>query len=172
MILSSGFVEPALFEATIKPHRSLSARGLRFLIGAIVLVSIGTSSVFWLLGAWPVAGFTGAEVALTITLLRVNAGYARASELIELRDGMIRILRTDPRGRQRERRLDPSWMRVVLRERPGRVPALLLTSRAESEEVASSLGEDEKRDLAASLQAAIEHWRNPIFDNEQLRSPQ
>jgi uncharacterized membrane protein len=168
---SPAFVEPALFEALIKPHRSLSARGLRVLIGAIICVSIGTSSVFWLLGAWPVAGFTGAEVALTIFLLRLNAGYARASELIQLRDGMMRILRTDPRGRQQERRLDPSWMRVVLRERPGRVPALLLKSRADEEEVAATLGEDEKRDLAAALRSAIEGWRHPPFDNVQLRSP-
>jgi uncharacterized membrane protein len=162
-------VEPALFEAVITPHRSLSPRGFKILIGAILLLSVCTSSAFWLLGAWPVAGFSGAEVTLAIVLLRRNARFARARELIELRDGGMRILRTDPNGRQQERTLDPYWVRVVLRERPGRVPKLLLTSRAAEEEVGAQLGEDEKRDLAAAIGAAVERWRNPVFDNRQLR---
>jgi uncharacterized membrane protein len=163
-------IEPALFEAVITPHRSLSTRGLHILIGAIIAVSAGTSSVFWLLGAWPVIGFTGAEVALVIVLLRRHAQDARSSELLQLRHETMRIVRTDPQGRQQECRLDPSWMRVVLRERPGRVSALLLTSRTTEQEVASTLGEDEKRDLAEALKLAIENWRNPVFDNAQLRS--
>jgi uncharacterized membrane protein len=162
-------LEPAFFEAVITPHRSLSARGFKILIGAILLLSAGTSSVFWLLGAWPVAGFSGAEVTLAIVLLRRNARLARSRELIELRNDSMRILRTDPNGRQQEHTFDPYWVRVVLRERPGRVPALLLMSRNTEEEVASQLGEDEKRDLAAALRAAMERWRNPVFDNEQLR---
>ncbi len=160
---------PALFEAVIRPYRSLSARGLKILIAAIVLLSAATSSAFWLLGAWPVAGFSGIEVGLVVFLLRRNARFARARELIELTDGRMRILRTDPSGRQQERLLDSYWLQVVLRERPGRVPALLLTSRSLVEEVGAQLGEDEKRDLAAALGAALERWRNPIFDNEQLR---
>ena len=163
---------PAVFEAVIKPYRSLSARGLRTLIGAIMLLSAGTSSVFWLLGAWPVAGFSGLEIALAVVLMRRHARLARASELIELREGMMRILRTDADGRQQECRLDCGWLRVVLRERPGRVPALLLASRATEEEVATMLGEVEKRDLAAALGAAVDRWRNPVFDNAQLRAPQ
>jgi uncharacterized membrane protein len=160
---------PALFEAVITPYRSLSARGLNILIGAICLLSAGTTTMFWWLGAWPVAGFSGAEVSAVILLLRYNARRARAREHIELRDGNIRILRVDPRGHRQERTLNPYWVRVVLRERPGRVPALLLTSRAAEEEVGAALGEDEKRDLAAALGAAVERWRSPIFDNQQLR---
>ncbi len=160
---------PALFEAVIRPYRSLSARGLRILIGAILLLSAGTSSVFWLLGAWPVAGFSGAEVALAIVLMRRHARLARASERIALIDGTMHILRTDAKGRRQEKHLDCGWLRVELRERPGRVPALLLASRNTEEEVAMALGEDEKRDLAAALGAAIDRWRNPVFDNEQLR---
>ena len=125
--------------------------------------------MFWLLGAWPVAGFSGAEVALAIILMRRHARLARESERIELIDGTMHILRTDAQGRQQEKHLDCGWLRVVLRERPGRVPALLLASRSTEEEVAAALGEEEKRDLAAALGAAIDRWRNPVFDNEQLR---
>ncbi len=36
-------------------------------------------------------------------------------------------------------------------------------------EVGRSLGETEKRDLAAALQEALYRWRHPRFDNAQLR---
>jgi hypothetical protein len=37
------------------------------------------------------------------------------------------------------------------------------------EQVATALGEREKRDLAAALRAALHRYRNPVFDNPQLR---
>ena len=65
--------------------------------------------------------------------------------------------------------LSPSWANVVLEERAGTVPKLLLTARGTSCEVARQLGEREKRDLAAALSRALQRWRNPSFDNPQLR---
>ena len=48
-----------VFEAEVQPYRSLSARGLRVVIGFVCAVSLCTTTVFWRLGAWPVAGFNG-----------------------------------------------------------------------------------------------------------------
>ena len=62
-----------LFEAVIVPHRSLSPRGLRMLIGAICLLSGLMMLRFWLIGAWPVAGFSVIEIGLAVFLLRLNA---------------------------------------------------------------------------------------------------
>jgi hypothetical protein len=36
-------------------------------------------------------------------------------------------------------------------------------------EIGQLLGEDDKRDLAAALDAALTRYRNPVFDNPQLR---
>ncbi|MBV9735144.1 MAG: DUF2244 domain-containing protein [Acidisphaera sp.] len=158
-----------LFEAVVVPHRSLSPRGLRMLIGAICGLSLLTTSVFWLLGAWPVAGFSGVEITAAILLLRANARRRRASELIMLSEAELRVIRTDTAGRRREQRLDPAWLNVVLQERPGRVPALLLAARNQREEVGAELGEAEKRDLARALVGALHRRRHPVFDNPQLR---
>ena len=62
-----------LFEALIIPHRSLSPRGLRILIAVICLLSGLIMLRFWLIGAWPVAGFSVAEIGIAIFLLRLNA---------------------------------------------------------------------------------------------------
>jgi uncharacterized membrane protein len=161
--------DATLFEAVIIPHRSLSPRGLRILIGAIFLLSALLVLRFWLIGAWPVAGFSVVEVGLAIFLLRLNARRARASELILLSSDTLRIVRTGSGGRRDERVLPVGWLNIVLEEPPGRVPKLLLVQRNMQEEIAASLGEAEKRDLWSALRDALHQARNPRFDNPQLR---
>ncbi|RYE93061.1 MAG: hypothetical protein EOO77_45985 [Oxalobacteraceae bacterium] len=62
------------------------------------------------------------------------------------------------------------WLRSSIEERPGRTPALMLRGGKVAVEVATSLGEAEKRDLAMSLGDALFRQRNPVFDNVQLRN--
>ena len=158
----------ALFEAVIIPHRSLSPRGLRILIAVICLLSGLVVLRFWFIGAWPVAGFSVAEIGVTIFLLRLNAGRARTSELVLLSTDALRIVRTGRAGRRDERVLPIGWLNAVLDERPGRVPKLLLVARGVREEIAATLGEAEKRDLWSALREALHQARNPRFDNPQL----
>ncbi len=163
--------ETPMFEAVIVPHRSLSPRALRRLLGAICLMCGANAGMFIYLGAWPVGGFTGIELLLAAFLLRLNARGARASEIVLLSSAGLRIVRTDPKGARTERLLPPAWLSIQLTERPGRVPRLLLQARQAREEIASTLGEDEKRDLAAALGEALHRWHHPVFDNPQLRPP-
>ena len=156
------------FEALITPHRSMGPAGLRRLIAFILIVSGAVSTGLWFAGAWPVVGFNGAEIALAIVLLRRNARQRNTSERLLLSTTGLRIIRTDPAGRQRIRILEGAWLNAVLQERPGRAPALLLVERGRQLEVGTDLGEAEKRDLAEALRAALYRQRNPRFDNPQL----
>lgn len=158
-----------LFQAVIVPHRSLSRRGLTLVLVAIGLVCCANVAVSLRTGAWPVGGFAGAELFLAAFLLRRNMRDARASELVLLSEQSLRIIRTDRKGARWERALSPAWLNVQLQERPGRVPALLLSAHGRHEEVGGFLGEAEKRDLAEALAEALHRWRNPRFDNPQLR---
>jgi uncharacterized membrane protein len=151
-----------IFEARLVPHRSLSRRGLGILLGAITLAACGTAAVFLWLGAWPVLGFSGAEIGLAAVLLRLHALGARACETLLLTDSALIIRRADPAGRQTETRLAPAWLQVRVEERPGRVPRLVLRSHGRATEIATMLGEAEKRDLAGALADALAHWRAPI----------
>lgn len=160
--------EPCFFEAVIVPHRSLSARGVWLLIGAIAVLSMITGTIFWLLGAWPVAVFNGVEITLAALLLRYNARAARANEVVMLSGAGLRIIRTTAKGVCSEQTLPPAWLRVELQERKGRVPGLFLASHHGRVEVGASLGEPEKLSLADGLRAALDKWRNPRFDNPQL----
>jgi uncharacterized membrane protein len=133
-------------------------------------LSATTGGLFLVLGAWPILGFTGAEAALVLGLVALHRRWsARAQEVLVLTEGLLTISRTDARGRQEELALDPYWTRLRLEERPGRVSLLVLERRGEAIEVGQLLGESQKRDLAATLGAALRRWREPIFDNPQLR---
>ena len=162
--------EPCFFEAVIVPHRSLSVGGMRLLIAALVTLSCVTTGVFWYLGAWPIAGFNGVEITLAIVLLRYNARAVRANEVILLSDTTLRIIQTQQDGARTETMVPPAWLHVDLQERPGRVSGLWLVARGVRVEVARSLGQDEKTDLAQALRSALERWRHPLFDNPQLRN--
>ncbi len=160
---------PVLFEAVIVPHRSLGRRGMRWLIGALASLSILVAVGLWLAGAWPVIGFTGLEVALAVWLLRRHAAIEGHSEVLLLSDDGLRIIRTQ-RGTRSEMQVPVHWLRSTLEERPGRTPALMLRATGVAVEVATWLGESEKRDLAQSLAEALDRQRHPIFDNAQLRA--
>ena len=158
-----------LFRAELVPHRSLSPRGLNLLLAAIAAMCGINATVFVLLGAWPVAGFTGVELLLAAILFRLNARAAKSTEIISLSGRALHILRIAPDGAKREAVLQPAWLNLRLEDRPGRAPLLLATERKRRIELARDLGEDEKRSLAEALATALERVRNPVFDNPQLR---
>jgi uncharacterized membrane protein len=158
-----------LFRAELVPHRSLSRRGLNRLLAALCLLCGVNAAVFVLIGAWPVAGFTGVELLLAALLFRLNARAAKSTEIITLSYGALTVLRVAPDGRKRQASLQPAWLRLSLQERPGRTPVLVAAERQREIELARDLGEDEKRRLAEALQSALHRLRNPVFDNVQLR---
>ena len=98
----------------------------------------------------------------------MRTGRAR-SELILLSEQALRIVRTDQHGAREERVLPTGWLNAVLEEPAGQVPRLLLVARGVREEIATTLGEVEKRDLWAALREALTGCAIRRFDNPQLR---
>lgn len=161
---------PVLFEAVCTPPSTLSGRGMLLVAGLFGLGSLVTGGIFLLRGAWPVLGFSGAEALLVWALLALYRRRARRMlELVVLTEDGLVIRRRDARGRPQEVRLDPYWSRLRLEPRHGRVSALRLHQRGLAVEIGAMLGEEEKRDLAAALDEALRRYREPVFDNPQLR---
>jgi uncharacterized membrane protein len=158
-----------MFEAVVAPHRSLSRKGVIILVVFMMSGSLVITSLMFELGAWPVIGFNGADIALAVFLVWLNIRAARAHETILLGETALYVTRTDVRGRIEQLTLPPYWLHVVLKERAGTVPKLLLTAQGQVTEIARQLGEEQKRDLAEALTRALHNWRNPMFDNPQLR---
>ena len=90
---------PALMDALLTPHRSLSARAFLLVMcvfsGMNVLVAI-----FWALqGAWPVLGFLVLDVALLTVAFRMNFRAGRMFERVRIDADVVHIMRQPVRGR-------------------------------------------------------------------------
>jgi len=149
-----------LFEAELRPHRSLSPRGFMILMSVFGGVNFVAGTGFWLLGAWPVFGFLGLDVALLWLAFRYSYRQAQAREFIRLDDSGLTILRRDDRGRERVTKLQPYWLRVECRD-DDEYAALSLCSHGRATEVGGFLSPDERRDLAAALRHALQQQRSP-----------
>ena len=164
-------MEPVLFQAVCTAHQSLDDRGMRVLAVVLLAGSAAVATLFLALGAWPILGFTGMEVLLVLGLLAQHRRSGRrAVEVLALIEDRFVVRRTDRRGRREELSLDPYWARVSLEERPGTVSRLTVSERRRGIEVGGLLGEAERRELAVMLQDALRRYREPVFDNPQLRA--
>lgn len=162
--------EPVLFEAVCTPPSSFTRRGYRVLVGVAAAGAVLPAAVALSWGAWPVMGFLGLELLLVLAAIAFHARRnARVREILLLEGGALRIHRTDARGRREDHSLDPYWLRVQLQEDPAGPTRLLLMQRRLAIEVGRSLGAEDKRSLADALRAALARYRNPVFDNPQLR---
>jgi uncharacterized membrane protein len=151
------------FEAELRPHRSLSRKALLLVLGGMAAGSLYVTTLMFFLGAWPVIGFNGADIALAALLFWLNTRAARAREIIRLSDAALEITNIAPNGREQKVTLSPDWARVELQEHPASVPALFLRARDGVREVGRQLGEAQKRDLAEALNRALERRRAPRF---------
>lgn len=148
----------------LRPHRSLSPAGFVILMSAYGLVSFITGLTFYRIGAWPVLGFCGLDVALVYLAFRLNYRSAAETETIEIgRDELI--VRLQPmHGRARPSlSFNPYWVRVELTELAGGVSRLSLVSKGKGVVIARFLSDPERRELAAALTAALAAARNPAL---------
>lgn len=160
--------DQVLFQAISTPQRHSRPR-LRTLALLALLPATAIGTMFLLLGAWPVMGFMGLEAGLVVALVALHRrNAAQTTEMILLTPDSLRVLRAAG-ARREEHALPAYWARVTLTERPGRVSELTVSHRGESIEIGRFLAEEEKRDLAGALEAALASLRSPRFDNPQLR---
>ena len=162
--------EPVLFEAVCTANQSLGNRGMVVVAALVIVASAAVAALFAALGAWPVIGFAGAEVLLVLGLLSLHRRRGRqALEVLALVGDRLVVRRTDARGRREEVALDAYWARVSIEERPGTAGRLLLTECRRRVAVGGMPGDAERRELAAMLAEALRRYREPVFDNPQLR---
>jgi uncharacterized membrane protein len=154
-----------LFEARLVPHRSLTPAGFRILMAGVAALGLVWSLPFVFLGAWPVAGFMGLDVALIYFAFRANFRAARAYEDICVTPLELSLAKVTAAGARAEWRFHPAWVRLVRRDdEEFGLLHLALHSRGQTIEVAQFLGPGEKAGFASRLSKALnEARRGPRF---------
>ena len=157
-------LEPTIFSATITPHRSLGNIGFLVLMVAFGGVSFVTGVAFLLMGAWPVFGFFGLDVALLYWAFRLNYRHAAGYEEVKITPSALTIRKISHRGKIREWVLNPLWVKLDMDtiEDFG-IARLFLVSRGKQLTIANFLGPDEKASFATALGSALnDAKRGPI----------
>lgn len=148
-----------IFRAVLYPHRSLGPTGFLVLMLAVGGVSFVTGMVFLLMGAWPVMGFFGLDVALIYGAFRLNYRAGRMYETVELTPETLVVTRVHPSGRQESFDFNPYWVRVRLAPTPQGRTDLRLTSHGREFAFARFLTEEERREFSNTLSGALAQAR-------------
>jgi uncharacterized membrane protein len=157
MTPDNGFApEPPLFSAILTPHRSLTGVGFLAVMLAIGGISFASGVLFLVLGAWPVTGFLGLDVALVYWAFRANYRAANAYEEVTVTSSELKLRKVSHRGKVAEWSLNPLWVKLdrEVDEEFG-TARLFLVSRGRRLPVAGFLAPAEKDSFAAALGAAI-----------------
>ena len=139
------------FRAVLTPHRSLSPSGFLILMIAISVVSFFVGLAFLLMGAWPVMGFFGLDVALIYWAFRQNYRSGNEFEAIEVTPDAVTLTRHAPDGQTSRLDFNTYWVRVALDERSGGGTALRLVSHGKSLIFGAFLTDEERREFAEVL---------------------
>ncbi len=153
--------DPSRFSAVLTPHRSLGPKGFMVLMAAVCLVSFGTGLFFYLLGAWPVIGFMGLDVALIYAAFRLNFRALRLYETVDLTQDALTVTRVAPSGQSQSWSFNPYWVRLSVVPRMGRSSELSLASHGQQLVFASFLTDPEREDFASALSSALSSARSP-----------
>jgi uncharacterized membrane protein len=138
----------------LRPHRSLSPAGFWAIMGILALWSFAGGMVFLAVGAWPVVGFIGLDVALVWFAFRASYGDRRY-ERVQLTGGRLTVERVDRRGLQARHDFPSYWLRVSLEELKDGSNRLVLSSHGRHVAVGGFLSPGERAEIASMLQTAL-----------------
>jgi uncharacterized membrane protein len=157
--------DAALFDAKLTPHRSLTRRQFRILMGATFVATAALSLPFYLIGAWPIVGFLGVDVLGVYLAFRLNYRAARAYEHFRLTYFELLFARVSVVGARREWRFTPAWVRLERIDDEDYGPQrLTLHSRGRSWRIAQGLGAEQKAEFADQFARALaEARRGPRY---------
>jgi uncharacterized membrane protein len=143
------------FHAVLRPYRSLPPSGFAATMGLMAGVSLLSGAMFWRMGAWPVAGFFGLDVFLLYLALTLSYRSGRLYETVELTPARLTLTRVHPSGRREQFDCNPYWARVELSEWPDGRTRLGIRVQGRHLVFGHFLTDDERRDLASALRAAL-----------------
>jgi uncharacterized membrane protein len=130
----------------------------------ISVFSFTLGMMFLMMGAWPVMGFFGLDVALIYYAFKCNYRSGRIYETIALSPEILKLTRVHPSGRREEYDFNPYWARVrCTTDRPDGRTSLRLAAQGKEILFGQFLTDDERREVADALTGALVTARGSLF---------
>ena len=147
--------EPVFLDEVLRPNPPMNPRALGIVLAIVAAINVAFAVGFMLRGAWPIAPFLGADVALLAWAFRSSRIAARAFEHVRVTASELLVSRHPARGKAEDLLLNPYWVSVHL-EQPEDMPRkLLVRSHGKSVQVGSFLGPRERLSFAQALKSAL-----------------
>lgn len=144
------------FKATLLPYRSLSARGFQIMILSLLLLWACIGMVFMHIGAWPVVGMFGLDIALIYLAFRINYNAARQREEITVSREQLTITQVSASGRIRAYQFNPFRTRFhITRKDDIGITQMQLQADGRSLDIGRFLPPDTRESFAAALTNAL-----------------
>lgn len=159
------------FDLVLRPHRSLSPAGFWVIMTIMAVWSFGGGIVFWLVGAWPVIGFVGLDVALVWWAFRASYGDGRTRERLRHAGGILMVERMNKRGAVESHALPTHWLRVMLEPTSAGAKRLVLSSHGRNLVIGSFLPPDERTVLARIISEGLARARRAQEPDGPAPSP-
>ncbi|MFD1793043.1 DUF2244 domain-containing protein [Ochrobactrum teleogrylli] len=152
--------ETPIFEALLKPYRSLGRTGFTVLMAALIACWIAVGILFWSIGAWPIFGFFGLDVLLIYLAFRWNYRAAQAREEISVSRAALHIRQYAPSGKLTAHQFNPFWTRFRVARKPDiGITDMSVESRDKHVAIGSFLNPDDREDFATAFRAALAEAR-------------
>ncbi len=149
-----------VFSATLTPYRSMGADANRWVVVLYGVLTTIPALFFFHIGAWPIIGFMGLDIAALWLALKLSRRSGQAYEEVTLFSHALNISSCSPAGRVTTRTLNPFWVRLHLdRDYDDQITRILLNNRqkrpAETVEVGAFLNPDDKTSFAEMFSRAL-----------------
>lgn len=145
-----------LFEAVLKPHRSLGRTGFVILMSIATVITAVHMVIFAAVGAWPVFGFFGLDLALLFGAFWLSYRSGRTREFIRLSRTDLEVRKVAPSGRTVDHQFNPFWTRFnIARHDEIGITDMRISGQGRQTDVGSFLNPDDKESFATAFQRAL-----------------
>jgi len=134
---------------------------MRVVIAIVAVAATIPGIVFFSLGAWPIVGFMGLDVALIWWAMSAHQNDGKRYEEITLWPDQLELKQVDGKGKQMLRRFNPLFVKLVIdRDFNERTTGLHLRTRDEDVTLGTFLNQDEKSSFAKAFGTALKRARS------------
>ncbi|MDB5542237.1 MAG: hypothetical protein JWQ89_3964 [Devosia sp.] len=149
-----------LFAAKLTPHRSLGRKGVRLVIVLMAVLATIPAIIFFSMGAWPIVGFMGLDVALVWWALSASQRDGKRYEEVTLWPDQLELKQVDGVGKETLSRFNPYFVKLVVdRDYNERTTGLHLRTRDRDVVLGEFLNPDEKSSFAKAFGTALKKAR-------------
>lgn len=146
---------PFLMDAALTPNRSLPNVGFTVLMAVLAAASFLSGVAFVSIGAWPVVGFFGLDVALVWLAFRLSYRQGRLMEAVRVTQGAVHVARRHPTGHVRWWTAPTAFVQIAVAKPGDHDTQVQLRYAGKALILGAFLSPPERENFAAALGEAV-----------------